>query len=79
MFRQAQQPGGRGLCLRAEKTRSQKMLVNRAESPAASRSPSEDGVHALLARSTLLGFTKGIDSALLRFHSRLNMKKDIGF
>ena len=27
--------GGRGLCLGAEKTRSQKMLVNRAESPAA--------------------------------------------
>jgi len=36
--------GGRGFCLGAEKTRSQKMLENAAESPA-SGAPGKSGAH----------------------------------
>ena len=49
VFRQAQQPGGRGLCLEAEKTRSQKMLEN-AQTPTRQ-------AHALLGSISLTRLT----------------------
>ena len=51
--------GGRGYCLGVEKTRSQKMLVNRAESPASS-APLKYGNRSFSTRERLVVWTLGM-------------------